>query len=482
MSAEFIKEFLCGIGFQVDQASMAKFTGGIAMATVAVKAVDAAIGLAVGAFKGMINSVPELAAEYRQLAKSAENAGVSIEELDRLQDMAPMLQSSAEAVRSSLENISRAAGDTVMGIGRAKAIFEKLNISVKDQNGKLKSSAVLMREVGEAVKGMERGQQKAVLERLGIDPTMLKGLTTDISGLTAEFNALQDGIDLEQAAKESKELGRNVEWIKFVVGKTREAFLSKFIGPVGKGIKWVAEMAKKYMPTIIQRMQPIIAVAIKIGTTVAGIASVWIKAGIAILSWLDDINQATGGWAVKIGLVILAWKTLNLSFLASPIGIVLALAAAIAVLFDDYNTWKEGGESLIDWNKWAPAMEGTINFIKAMELALEDLGAIIGRTVSLLVSLFSFDFRGAKEQFKDFAKDLPSELAFKNTGKAAAPAMLAPNPQAAAALGGNQQNINQKTQIIVQGAGDPQATAAAVGKQQSRVNADMVRNQKAVIQ
>lgn len=64
---------------------------------------------------------------------------------------------------------------------------------------------------------------------------------------------------------------------------------------------------------------------------------------------------------------------MRLVFLASPIGIVLALAAAIALLWDDYQTWKRGGESLLDWEKWAGGIETAISKIKELGNTLKDL-------------------------------------------------------------------------------------------------------------
>lgn len=41
-----------------------------------------------------------------------------------------------------------------------------------------------------------------------------------------------------------------------------------------------------------------------------------------------------------------------LSYLSSPIGMIIALSTAIGLLYADYKVWKEGGESFIDWSKW----------------------------------------------------------------------------------------------------------------------------------
>jgi len=74
---------------------------------------------------------------------------------------------------------------------------------------------------------------------------------------------------------------------------------------------------------------------------------------------------------------------------------VLALAAAIAALYQDYQTFKRGGESLIDWAKWEPG----INLAKVGLTVLKDLLVdMLVRAVALgdaIVKLMSGDFSGA---------------------------------------------------------------------------------------
>ncbi|MBJ9021179.1 lytic transglycosylase, partial [Citrobacter farmeri] len=76
--------------------------------------------------------------------------------------------------------------------------------------------------------------------------------------------------------------------------------------------------------------------------------------------------------------LLVAWRLLNSAFLASPIGIVMMLAGALVLLYDDYKTWKEGGDSLIDWEKWAPGVNEALKNIKELQ------DSISGLTDSLL--------------------------------------------------------------------------------------------------
>ncbi|MFX8640905.1 hypothetical protein ABTM21_18755, partial [Acinetobacter baumannii] len=87
-------------------------------------------------------------------------------------------------------------------------------------------------------------------------------------------------------------------------------------------------------------------------------------------------------------------KSLRLAFLASPIGIVLALAAAIAALWDDYQTWKNGGESLIDWSKWEGGIETAIARIKELAELIKNLK---DRTVEFVTKAIEDPAGTAKE-------------------------------------------------------------------------------------
>ena len=79
-------------------------------------------------------------------------------------------------------------------------------------------------------------------------------------------------------------------------------------------------------------------------------------------------------------------KLFRLAFLASPIGIILALASALYLLYDDYKTWKEGGKSLIDWSKWTNGIDKIIAKIKDFLAMLEKVKDKVVNFVQKIVS------------------------------------------------------------------------------------------------
>lgn len=77
-------------------------------------------------------------------------------------------------------------------------------------------------------------------------------------------------------------------------------------------------------------------------------------------------------------------RILNSTFWMSPIGLITGLIVALGLLWEDYKTWKEGGNSLIDWEKWQPAIDkakDAITWFRDKLLELKDsvgMAKIIG--------------------------------------------------------------------------------------------------------
>lgn len=364
MAGDVIKEFLVGLGFKVDEAGLGKFSSGIAQATIAVTAIGTA---AVVAATGIAHFVAGIAAKFDVISDLSGRVNTTASEIMRLGYVATLTDSSVSAVNSSLEGLSTREGEAALGIGRGAMIFKKLGLEAKDSGGKLKSTVVLLAEIGEKLKGLGRGEQLAILQKLGIDRTLIQLLTSDISGLSAEFDSLYRaaGIDVDKAAAESSlfndELDRLVAASDAVKSAIGLAFMAQVRGAFTTLRKFIVDNA----PVIIAALTPVIAVTLDIAEAFIRIVA-RIGSGVGvIIGWLAQLGDATNDWSTYIIAAVAAWKYLNLAFLATPIGMILSLSAAIALLIDDFLTWREGGDSLIDWGS-------------TFGQTLQVLGALIG--------------------------------------------------------------------------------------------------------
>lgn len=549
MSAETIKEFLVGLGFKVDEAGLAKFTSGVTSATVAVTAMGAAVAAAATAIFAGVKGV---ANEYNELAKLAEQFRTTADAVDEFVDAAQILEVDNDKAVESLRNLDRAIVDTSMDMGRAKAVFEDLGISVKGAAGNLKPTTEVMAELAEKFKGMERGKQIRVMERLGLDPALLKVFNADLGALSAELAEIDKsvGFDFEQAIAEGKAfaavwktLQQEVKKWKMLFGKMYESIAVKMMPKFRDTMKKITasmiefrKIVMEAMPIIIATIMPIIDVILRIAEAFFIIAVRLASVALSIIGWLLTFNNATDGWAGYILAAAVAWNYLNLAFLKTPLGQLIVLAAVVALLIDDFLTFKEGGESLIDWGSdFGMVMQGLTailaGFLAYMILAKAATIAMAVATTAwsaatafangvlaaarIAVLLFNLalyanpimlfvaavaaliaagvlliqNWDTVKEWFAGFFDWMLAGFnklaewggtikSFFTGGSTAPRGSLTPSLQAQAAMSGSGQSVNQQTKIVVQGAGDPNSIAKAVADRQGRVNADMARNMK----
>ena len=547
MSAETIKEFLVGLGFKVDEAGLAKFSAGIASASLRVTALAAATTAAAGA---IVAGVQKIAADFDQLDKLATQFRTTADAVNEFIDTAKILGLSDEKSIESLKNLDRAIVDTSMGMGRAKLVFEDLGIKVTDAAGKLKPTTEVMGELAEKFKDMERGKQLRVMERLGLDPALLKVFNGDLAAISAELKAIDEAadFDFETAIVESKafmqiwrQMQQEIEKWKMLFSKAFESVAVKLMPKFRAQIKSITDSMAAFrkkvmenMPKAIEAIMPIINIIMRVAEAFIKIVARIASGAMIIIGWFLKLNEATGGWAGYILAAAAAWKYLNLSFLATPLGMLLALATAVALLIDDFLTFQEGGDSLIDWgsgfgivmqgvtaaltgflayialskaaviamtvatNAWAAATAIANGIMSAARIAVllfnlvlyaNPIMLVVAAVAALIAAgvLLNQNWDTVKEWFSSFFDWMSagfSKIA-EWGGKVAGmfgfgggtPAS-APSPQAQAAVAGNGQNVNQQTQIVVQGSSDPAATARAVSGEQGRVNADMARNMR----
>ena len=327
------------------------------------------------------------------------------------------------------------------------------------------------------------------------------------------------GIDMVKAVQASIKFNFSLAKTKFQLEGIVKSTAMKFVPMLTKQMDIFREKIRSNMPKILSILERVVKFIFKafegvvlIGTRLWSILSrVW--------DFLERLDTATDGWSTKILALAAAWKFLNLSFLATPIGMLLTGLLAILALYDDFMTWKEGGESLFDWGDPAvktvmgvvAAVVGMLATFKAATIAIAGYKALmVGLTfamgvfktvlagvriamllamlnpiglivtavtglIALIVLLITkWDtikksiggfFSGIGEKVMDFVGgDVNKNLTVQPLGSS----------------GGNNtsQNVKQETNIIVQGSGDPNATARQVVTQQNQVNFNMARNMK----
>jgi len=540
-----IKELLVSLGFKIDEAGLKNFLGGISSASVRIMALGATMTAVAGV---IVNSIDNVAKEAEQLDLLAQRFNTTASAMDDFGDTAEIMGIGQDKAFESMTALNRVVGQAALGIGRGKVIMEKLGVSVKDAGGHVRATTDVMADLQTKLSTMDRGQAISVMERLGLDPAMLRMFNGELGNTSKIGKELSDidasvGFDFEKNISESKEYMKqqremmvDVRLLKMWFDKLWEKIATDLMPKVRQGMKNVSasfESFRKVLQSdgkkIVDAIEPIIETIINIGagflTLVGRIASIAGQLIGAVVNIWGKLNEATNGWIGYLALALIAWKAFNLGFLLTPIGMIIGLSVAVLALYDDFMTWKEGGDSLIDWGSgfgemlmygtalvvglgasmlatkaimmgWALSTNIITMALKGAQLAMFLFNAVMSANpIALVVIAIAALIAGGvalianwstvKAWFSEFFKWFGDKFSGMSQMASSLGSMFGggssatPSPAVQRSVAGQNANVSQQTVFNVNGSQNPNATANAIAGQQGNVNANMARNMRA---
>lgn len=486
-----VNELVTRFSFTGDLSPQESFNEGLTQSITLLGGVATALLASTAGFFAWAGSVLE---SIDPLAQLSRETGVAVENIQALGYAASLNGSSLDAVSGSLRELGKRAGEFVQeGGGPAKEIIEKLGLSVKDANGNIKDTSQLLVDVSGKLQGLSQGEKANVLDKLGIDQSLIQTLSLSSDELgRLMMQAKNFGLVTQEQADAAAAYQDSLTTLRFAMQSIRQQVAVGF-APAMKGLtdRFVGfietnheliEGGLKYLGNILasttgflERMAPI----------VLGVAAAF---GIA---WL-----ATGGFATVLGVVL------------SPVVLITAAIVALLLIVDDLITAFNGGQSVIaDFFKEflgvdiVPIMKGIVNAFMGMVDAVVELIGKLWKAwkqfSTAIVQIFTGDWAGALESLLgafntlgeaiksvfsgvfDFLFNAMSQVfgAIKSAATSILPdwavdllggdtAMPSLGPNDAMAIGGGNttsmnSSIEQQVQINVSSS-DPKAAGAAV--------------------
>lgn len=375
MKAETIKDFLVSLGFQVDEAGARKFDTVIAGTTAqAMK-----LGVAVEAAAiSVVAFTAKIASGLDQLYWASQRTGATVAGIQAIGYAAAQAGSSAEAARGSLESLSRFMRNNP----GAEGFLNRLGVQTRDASGNMRDMASIFTGVGQQLNKMPYYRANQYAQMLGIDENTLMAMRRGMGQFGAQYTQMAKaiGFNADQAAASSNRFMTSLRAFGQMAGMARDKIGSNLAEGLSGSIdilrKQIVDNFPKIEQTITSGVKGILWLAEVIGRVVYRL----IQAGGDIMQWWSSLDKSTQRLIEVFGALVIAWRILNGAFLMSPIGMITALGLAILALYDDYKTWKEGGQSLIDWKKWEPQIKGAIKGVDDLKDAVMRLLGIDPQT------------------------------------------------------------------------------------------------------
>lgn len=350
-AAGVITEFLASVGFRADEKSLKSSLLKVTAFGMAVQA--AAVGIYAG--------ITRVASGEAELARQAEALHTTTDRIRELGYVAEQSGAGMDAVTRSLEGLV-------------------------SKNPRIKDAAKALELAGEKMRNMNDAQRKAYAARMGIDPSLIPALTSDVTKLKDEFRAMYAvaNIDAKEAAESSKAFMAEIGKLGTIAGLLGRAVALSFIGRVRHDIEHLRLVIMENFDKIKRVLEAVIAVILRIAAVISATVYRVIKFVAALVSWFDKLSDGQKKVIIGIGLLLAAWKLLNAGFLATPLGMIIAGLLGILALVDDYLTYMEGGESYFDWGPWADTIETAKT---ALSKVIAAIGAFVTEHQPLLQSL-----------------------------------------------------------------------------------------------
>ncbi|WP_374572785.1 hypothetical protein [Phenylobacterium sp.] len=321
--ANVLREYLVSVGFKVDEAGLKRLNAQLHATYKAIEsfaATAAAMGVAATA------AVTQVASKFESLYYASQRIGASVENIRGFDLAISNLGGTAQGARGALESVAEFLRSNPGG----ESFLARIGVETRDANGRLRDMTAIVGDLGQAFGRMQYWYAKQIATSLGIDPITLQALRR--GDLAAQMKraaemAAKAGVDQEAAAEASQRWMVRLRDLLFYLNLVKDRLLLILEGPADR-----------------------------------------------IITWLQDANNRTAAFGVGASVLV--------GILGSVIGGsatgILGLVAALGLLIDDFMTWREGGQSLIDWSKWQTEIDQARGAIKVLQDGFKGLTDAIG--------------------------------------------------------------------------------------------------------
>jgi hypothetical protein len=463
--ATVIREFLVSLSFAFDKGSALAFDKKV----LTTDKIVMKLGLAAAATAAAVTvAVEKISAKLEDLYFVSQRTGASAANISAFGYAVSQMGGSVEGARTSLENLAR----FVRNSPGALKLIESLGVRTHDENGGMRDMADILKDIGGALRKMPYYRANAYAGVFGIDEKTLMALRSGVEGFADDYQRIAQrlGLDNKQATASAHELMVQTRRLGTVWDVVWNKIASRLTDRLAKAARAVGDFFDEHGPQIGKGIERTIEIVLTLIDAITHAFGTAVDAVTGFINWVRQIDPAVDSVIKLVALLAAGWAALNIAIAASPVGQVLALGAAILLLYDDYKTFQAGGKSFIDWSKWTSEIDLVVSAFELWSSALADvwewydkldkqftngwLSKVLG-----MINPLNRAWNLAKEWAGE--KDKPDGQPFQPL-RALADAAGMPKPGAAGAQGGAVRGNAAGAMAFFQGAGWSKEQAAGI--------------------
>ena len=403
-----VTELITRFSFSGSTGPLEDYNGSLGKSVGLLAGMTAALGVAVVGINKWVTGISQ---SLQPLIDLNAKTGVSVEKIQELSFIAEQSSSSTEALYSSISGLGAKIGEAAQ---KGSEDFSRLGVSVRNANGSVKDTDVVLSEVGDRFKqlGLSMNEQQGFAEALGIDPSLLSMMNkTGAEMATLRGEAQRLGVLTADQVKSAQDYNDALGNLGFGMESVKR-FIAVGLAPE------LTEMAKDFTDLLAANKDWIIN---------------GIKATVGVLRDMVDALIRLAPFIAAVGAAFLLAKVYTLGFAGamalvfSPAILIAAGIAAVLVVLDDLIVAFQGGKSVIrdffltafDFDIQPVLIEIVDGFKEVFSLLLElakgflsGFGSIFSGIGKLMTGNFSEGLDDLSEGFTTWINTMAA--AFKN--------------------------------------------------------------------
>ncbi|MDZ7089081.1 lytic transglycosylase domain-containing protein, partial [Escherichia coli] len=284
-----------------------------------------------------------------------QRTGATVEGIKQIGYAVSQVGGSVDGARGSLENLARFMRNNP----GAEGFLNRLGVQTRDASGNMRDMATIFTGVGQRLSSMPYYRANQYAQMLGLDENTLMAMRRGIGQFSGEYTAMAKaiGYNADVAAVSSNKFMTSLRSFGLMAGMARDKIGSNLANGLAGSIDTLRRQIMENFPKIEGAITAGVKGVLWFGEIIGRVVYRLIQLTGDIINWWKSLGTETRQVIEVFGALMIAWRLLNSAFAMSPIGRVIMLGAALIGLYDDYRTWKEGGQSLIDWGKWEPGIK-----------------------------------------------------------------------------------------------------------------------------
>jgi hypothetical protein len=333
------------MGVKTDDKSFKKAESGMGSLVKAAKVAAAAFAslAIVKSIKGAVEEVAQLGDRFDKLSKRTGVAARTLQEFDHA---AALSGASLGDVETALRKLQAGQVDAAAGLKTYTREWDRLGIEIKTTDGGFKDTTDLLIEMADGMQNLESDAERTavatkLLGRSGT--TLIPMLKNGSAALQEMMGELKDygGIiedDMIQASADFIDGQRRIDMVlqglKITLAKEVIPWVNKAVSGM---LEWWKINGAWIRQDIIRPIGKFVRVLGRVVRVIAKVVAWFVK-------FLVKLDPAVKGLIVFVA-ALSQWQKI-VKLLLSPLGKLLIGIGFLIVLFDDLNTFLEGGDSL----------------------------------------------------------------------------------------------------------------------------------------